>query len=210
MILSGAFPLFMPLALCYGWQVRGGEMMLDLKLLGLAVGLSMDAFAVALCKGLALGRPSLSASCLVGAWFGFFQALMPLVGFLLADSFASWIGTADRWIAFSLLLVIGGNMLREALCGGEDRPSADLGPRSMAVLAVATSIDALAAGISLMALIPPLEILSSVLLIGLVTFFLSGLGVYLGAAFGAGLGRKAEAFGGGILILLAIRILTEH
>ena len=117
----------------------------------LAVGLSMDAFAVAVCKGLAMRRVSLRQAAWVGLWFGGFQFLMPLLGFLLANSFAQAIASFDHWIAFLLLAVIGGNMVREALSAGEEEVSGDLSVRAMFLLAIATSIDALAAGISLVA-----------------------------------------------------------
>lgn len=186
----------------------------------LAVGLSMDAFAVAVCKGLAMRRVSLRQAAWVGLWFGGFQFLMPLLGFLLASSFAQAIASFDHWIAFLLLAVIGGNMVREALSAGEEEVSGDLSVRAMFLLAVATSIDALAAGISLVAGVSlpllvngrfnPASIWVAIGLIGLTTFLLSTAGVKLGNRFGARYEKKAELAGGLILILLGLKILLEH
>ena len=186
----------------------------------LAVGLSMDAFAVAVCKGLAMRRVSLRQAAWVGLWFGGFQFLMPLLGFLLANSFAQAIASFDHWIAFLLLAVIGGNMVREALSAGEEEVSGDLSIRAMFLLAVATSIDALAAGISLVAgvslpllvnvRINPASIWVAIGLIGLTTFLLSTAGVKLGNRLGARYEKKAELAGGLILILLGLKILLEH
>lgn len=186
----------------------------------LAVGLSMDAFAVAVCKGLAMRRVSLRQAAWVVLWFGGFQFLMPLLGFLLANSFAQAIASFDHWIAFLLLAVIGGNMVREALSAGEEEVSGDLSVRAMFLLAVATSIDALAAGISLVAGVSlpllvngrfnPASIWVAIGLIGLTTFLLSTAGVKLGNRFGARYEKKAELAGGLILILLGLKILLEH
>lgn len=186
----------------------------------LAVGLSMDAFAVAVCKGLAMRRVSLRQAAWVGLWFGGFQFLMPLLGFLLANSFAQAIASFDHWIAFLLLAVIGGNMVREALSAGEEEVSGDLSVRAMFLLAVATSIDALAVGISLVAGVSlpllvngrfnPASIWVAIGLIGLTTFLLSTAGVKLGNRFGARYEKKAELAGGLILILLGLKILLEH
>ena len=185
----------------------------------LAVGLSMDAFAVAVCKGLAMRRVSLRQAAWVGLWFGGFQFLMPLLGFLLANSFAQAIASFDHWIAFLLLAVIGGNMVREALSAGEEEVTGDLSVRAMFLLAVATSIDALAAGISLVAGVGlpllvngrfnPASIWVAIGLIGLTTFLLSTAGVKLGNRFGARYEKKAELAGGLILILLGLKILLE-
>mgnify|MGYP005793611315 FL=1 len=186
----------------------------------LAVGLSMDAFAVAVCKGLVMRRVSLRQAAWVGLWFGGFQFLMPLLGFLLANSFAQAIASFDHWIAFLLLAVIGGNMVREALSAGEEEVSGDLSVRAMFLLAIASSIDALAAGISLVAGVSlpllvngrfnPASIWVAIGLIGLTTFLLSTAGVKLGNRFGARYEKKAELAGGLILILLGLKILLEH
>ena len=184
------------------------------ELLVLAVGLSMDAFAVAICKGLAIRTVSLKHAAWVGLWFGGFQMLMPLLGFLLAHSFAQAIASFDHWIAFLLLAVIGGNMIREALSAEEEEVSGDLSARAMLLLAIATSIDALAAGVSLPLFVDGHFNFSSIWvaisLIGLTTFLFSALGVKLGNRFGARHGKKAELTGGVILILLGLKILLEH
>ena len=182
------------------------------ELLLLAVGLSMDAFAVSVCKGLAMKKATVRAQVTCGAWFGGFQGLMPLIGFLLGTMFAEAIQFIDHWIAFGLLALIGINMLREAFskecdcCCGED---ADLSVKTMFVMAVATSIDALAVGISL-AMAGNVNIWLAVGLIGAVTFLLSGVGVRIGNSFGSRFEKKAEATGGIILILLGLKIVLEH
>ena len=182
------------------------------ELLLLAVGLSMDAFAVSVCKGLAMKKATVRAQVTCGAWFGGFQGLMPLIGFLIGTMFAEAIQFIDHWIAFGLLALIGINMLREAFskecdcCCGED---ADLSVKTMFVMAVATSIDALAVGISL-AMAGNVNIWLAVGLIGAVTFLLSGVGVRIGNIFGSRFEKKAEATGGIILILLGLKILLEH
>lgn len=182
------------------------------ELLLLAVGLSMDAFAVSVCKGLALRRATFQAEITCGVWFGGFQALMPLVGFFLGTLFAVAIQAVDHWIAFGLLAIIGVNMLKEALsheeeCGCEN--SADLSVKTMLVMAVATSIDALAVGISL-AMVGNVNIFFAVTMIGICTCILSMLGVKIGNVFGSRFEAKAEIAGGVILILLGLKILLEH
>ncbi|MBE5776165.1 MAG: manganese efflux pump [Clostridiales bacterium] len=181
-----------------------------LELAVLAVGLSMDAFAVSICKGLALKKIRVRHMAVVGAWFGGFQALMPLIGYFLGSMFADSIRAFDHWVAFGLLALIGGNMIREALSGEEACEDCDnaLGFKTMLVMAIATSIDALAVGISL-AMVSA-NIWVSVVFIGVVTFLLSGLGVKLGSVFGAKYKSKAELAGGVILILLGLKILLEH
>ncbi len=175
----------------------------------LAVGLSMDAFAVAVCKGLSLKRVTLKNSMWVGLWFGAFQALMPLVGFLLGTQFKDSITAVDHWIAFVLLGLIGANMIREAVSGDEESVCDDLSARAMFPLAVATSIDALAIGVTL-AFINVDNIAAAVGFIGVVTFLISAFGVKIGNIFGAKYKSKAELVGGVILIILGIKILIEH
>ena len=182
------------------------------ELLLLAVGLSMDAFAVSVCKGLAMKKATVRAQVTCGAWFGGFQGLMPLIGFLLGTMFADAIQSIDHWIAFGLLALIGINMLREAFskdcdCGCSE--DADLSVKTMFVVAVATSIDALAVGISL-AMAGNVNIWLAVMLIGVITFVLSGVGVRIGNIFGSRFEKRAEASGGVILILLGLKILLEH
>ena len=149
----------------------------------LAVGLSMDAFAVSVCKGLALQRVSWKECCIAGAWFGGFQALMPLLGYLLGTQFERFVTSVDHWIAFVLLGIIGGNMIREALSRDEDQLDASLACKTMLLLAVATSIDALAVGITF-ALLPDVNLPAAVSFIGATTFILSAVGLKVGNVFG--------------------------
>ena len=180
----------------------------------LAVGLSMDAFAVSVCKGLAMKKVTLKAEATCGIWFGGFQALMPIIGFFLGALFADAIEAFDHWVAFGLLAVIGANMLKEALekkDDSEDDPEkdADLSVRTMFLMAVATSIDALAVGISL-AMVGSVNIWLAAAFIGICTCLLSALGVKIGNVFGTRYEKKAELAGGVILILLGVKILLEH
>ncbi len=179
-----------------------------LELFILAVGLSMDAFAVAVCKGLALKKTDPRHMVLVGLWFGGFQALMPVLGYLVGVQFKEAITAIDHWIAFGLLAVIGGNMVREALSGQEEKEDASLSPKNMLLLALATSIDALAVGVGFAFL--DVNIGAAAGFIGAVTFLLSGAGVKVGSVFGARYKSRAELAGGVILILLGTKILLEH
>jgi putative Mn2+ efflux pump MntP len=179
----------------------------------LAVGLSMDAFAVSVCKGLCMKKADLKSMAICGAWFGGFQALMPMIGFFLGTLFADAIEAFDHWIAFGLLALIGANMLKEAF-GKEETDSCDiegvdLSFKTMLVMAIATSIDALAVGISL-AMAGDVNILAAVVLIGVITFSLSAVGVKIGNVFGSRYEKKAQFCGGVILILLGLKILLEH
>ena len=173
----------------------------------LAVGLSMDAFAVSICKGLALGRVSLRQMLVVGAWFGGFQALMPALGYFLGAQFQEYIVNVDHWIAFVLLGFIGVNMIREAL-GDEEETDGDLGFKAMLMMAVATSIDALAVGITFAFL--KVQIFFAVLFIGVITFTISSFGVKIGNIFGLKYKSKPEFVGGAILIAIGVKILLEH
>ena len=173
----------------------------------MAVGLAMDAFAVSLCKGLTLRQYQFRYSILTGSWFGGFQALMPVIGYLLGARFQSAIASVDHWIAFVLLVLIGGNMIREAM-GGEEEMDPSFSFRAMLPLAVATSIDALAVGVTFAFL--QVNILLAVLMIGIVTFLIAGAGVKIGQVFGTKFKAGAEIFGGAVLILLGIKILLEH
>lgn len=174
----------------------------------LAVGLSMDAFAVAICKGLALKKFSLKNAAIVGLWFGGFQGLMPLIGYLLGVQFKSRITAIDHWIAFFLLGFIGINMIKEAMSKEEEPEDASLSVKSMLLLAIATSIDALAVGVTFAFL--SVRIIPAVSFIGVITFLLSMVGVRVGSVFGTRYKSKAELAGGIILILLGIKILIEH
>ena len=184
------------------------------ELLLLGVGLSMDAFAVSVCKGLAMKRSSVKAGLTCGIWFGGFQALMPLIGFFLGSMFAEAIQSVDHWVAFGLLVLIGVNMLREAFSPEEDGgcsecADTDLSVKSMFVMAVATSIDALAVGISL-AMAGDVAIFAAVGIIGVCTFTLSAVGVGVGSVFGSRFEQKAQIAGGVILVILGVKILLEH
>ena len=183
------------------------------ELLLLALGVSMDAFAVSICKGLAMQRATLKEGLICGAWFGGFQAMMPLVGCFLGTLFADAIQAIDHWVAFVLLAVIGVNMLKEALEKSECEccrvNGADLSVKTMFVMAVATSIDALAVGISL-AMAGNVNIFMAVALIGAFTCGMSAMGVKIGNVFGSRFEKKAQLAGGLILILLGLKILLEH
>ena len=181
-----------------------------IELLLIAVGLSMDAFAVAVCKGLSVGKRGWRHFLAVGLWFGGFQALMPAIGYLLGTTFEKYITSVDHWVAFVLLGLIGGNMLKEGFSREEEKEeNTSFGFRAMLPLAVATSIDALAVGITF-ALLPEVNIFSAVGLIGVTTFCLSALGLKVGNIFGLKYKSKAEVAGGIILILMGLKILLEH
>ena len=179
---------------------------LELFLIG--VGLSMDAFAVAICQGLSMTRIKWGHALTVGLYFGGFQALMPLLGWVLGSQFSGYIQQYDHWVAFILLLLIGGNMIREALSGEEECADASLSIKAMFPMAVATSIDALAVGVSFAFL--SVNIWAAVSFIGAITFVLSMIGVKVGSLFGSKYKSKAELVGGAILILMGLKILLEH
>ena len=182
-----------------------------LPLLLIAVGVSADAFAVALGKGLHMRRFNYRYALIVAATFGLFQAVMPLIGWLLGTRFADYITDFDHWIAFALLGIVGGKMLWEAFSGHEDtEPDTDaINIRELLVLAIATSVDALAVGISF-AFLPDVPITAAVALIGVTTLVISFIGVVLGHRVGIRLGKPAEIAGGVILILIGLRILFDH
>ncbi len=182
--------------------------MSHVELFIIAVGLAMDAFAVSLCKGLSLRQIRWRHALLVGVWFGGFQALMPCLGYLLGASFAAAVSELDHWIAFLLLGLIGANMLREALSRDEGPHDADFQMPTLFLLAVATSIDALAVGVTFAFL--RVEILHSAVVIGVVTMLLSAIGLYVGHLFGGRLKSYAEAVGGVVLISIGTKILIEH
>ena len=174
----------------------------------IAVGLSMDALAVAICKGLSMAKMSWKKGIIVGLWFGGFQAPMPLIGYLLGAQFESKITAFDHWIAFILLGLIGGNMIREGVSGDEEKTDDSVSIKSMLPLAIATSIDALAVGVTFAFL--RVNIVYAVSFIGVITFLLSTVGVKVGNVFGARYKSKAEIAGGVILILMGLKILIEH
>ena len=174
----------------------------------IAVGLSMDAFSVSVCKGLAMEKAPLKKAAVAGIWFGSFQALMPLIGYLLGSQFEKYITSIDHWIAFVLLALIGSNMIRESFSKEEEETSATMHFKEMFLLAVATSIDALAVGITFAFL--RVHIVPAVSFIGIITFLLSIAGVKVGNLFGSRYKSRAELAGGIILILIGVRILLEH
>lgn len=182
------------------------------EVLMIGVGLSMDAFAAAVCKGLSMRKAELKNILIIGLFFGGFQALMPVIGFFLGIQFEEYIVSVDHWIAFTLLLFIGGKMILDAVCddGEESRetPETGLKIREILILAVATSIDALAVGISMAFL--GTDIRSAALMIGVTTFLLASAGVVIGNRFGEKYKNKASVAGGVILILIGTKILLEH
>ena len=180
----------------------------------LAVGLAMDAFAVSVCKGLSVRKAGVKECCIAGLYFGGFQALMPAIGYFLGVQFKEYITNIDHWIAFILLGIIGFNMIRESrekdcdedgVCSREENPFA---VKTMLLMAVATSIDAMAVGITLAFL--NVDLIASVSFIGIITFLLSGVGVRIGNVFGTRYKSKAELAGGIILIGMGLKILLEH
>ena len=181
-----------------------------IELLLIAIGLSMDAFSVSVCKGLTTKKFSWRVALVCGLWFGGFQALMPIIGYYLGAQFQGLIEAYDHWIAFGLLFLIGANMIREAIWGkkeeGENNGSLDF--KTMLLLAIATSIDALAVGVSFACI--QVKLWSSVLIIGLTTFLFSVLGVKIGNVFGPKYEKSAGIVGGIILILIGLKILLEH
>ena len=179
------------------------------ELLSLAVGLSMDAFAVSICKGLSVSKVCPKHMLICGLYFGGFQALMPLIGYLLGVNFRSMIASVDHWIAFVLLSLIGANMLRESFSKDKDENvDVSFGVKTMLLMAVATSIDALAVGVTFAFL--EVAIVPAVSFIGITTFIFSAAGVLIGNIFGAKWKNKAEFAGGAILILIGLKILIEH
>ena len=178
------------------------------ELLLIAIGLSMDAFSVSICKGLTTKKFSWRMALVCGLWFGFFQALMPIIGYFLGAQFQEMIEAYDHWIAFCLLFLIGANMIREAVWGKEESQDGSLGFKTMLLLAIATSIDALAVGVSFACI--RVKLWSSVIVIGLTTFAFSVLGVKIGNVFGSKYEKSAGIIGGIILILIGLKILLEH
>ncbi len=173
-----------------------------------AVGLSMDAFAVSICKGLAMKKLSWKKALIIGLWFGGFQALMPSVGYLLGSRFEKYVTSIDHWIAFVLLALIGISMIRESLSGEEENANDAVDFKTMLLLAIATSIDALAVGVTYAFL--QVQIVPAVSFIGIITFSLSIIGVKIGNVFGLKYKTKAEIAGGVILLLMGTKILLEH
>ena len=179
-----------------------------LEILLISIGLAMDAFAVSICKGLSLKTMSWKKAIIVGLYFGFFQALMPLIGYFLGATFESVVTKVDHWIAFILLGIIGINMLKEAFGNDEENQNDKVDFKTMIMLAIATSIDALAVGITFAFL--KVNMVIATIMIGIVTFAICVIGVKIGNKFGDKYERKAEVVGGLILIFMGIKILLEH
>lgn len=178
------------------------------ELLLLSVGLGMDAFAVSVCKGISMKKMNWKKTCIIGLYFGGFQALMPVLGYFLGSTFESVISNLDHWIAFGLLAIIGGNMIKDAFSKECDSFDDDVRFKAMIVLAIATSIDALAVGITFAFL--KVNLILTISMIGVITFILAIVGTKVGNRFGDKYEKKAEFVGGVILILLGIKILLEH
>ena len=176
------------------------------ELFVIAIGLSMDAFAVSVCKGLSLGKIKVKHMCIAGAWFGGFQALMPAIGYFLGSFFADMVSQYAHWVAFALLVFIGGNMIKESF-EKEECLDCSMNPKTMLLLAIATSIDAMAVGVSFAFL--KVDIIPAVLFIGIITFVCSGLGVKIGSIFGTKYKSKAELAGGIVLILIGLKTLLD-
>ena len=176
------------------------------ELLLFGIGLSMDAFAVSICKGLSVRKLRPKHAITVGLWFGGFQALMPLIGYFLGSFFAEMIEKYDHWVAFVLLAFIGGNMIKESF-GKDEKVDSSMDVKSMLLLAIATSIDALAVGVTFAFL--QVQIVPAVSFIGVITFIFSAVGVKIGSLFGTKYKSKAELFGGIVLVLIGIKILLE-
>ena len=180
-----------------------------IELFLLAIGLSMDAFAVAVCKGLATPELKPKHMAVTGLWFGGFQALMPTIGYLLGTTFEKYIEAYDHWVAFVLLGVIGANMIKESFSKEDNISDASFGFKTMFIMALATSIDALAVGITF-AILPSLNVPVAVIFIGVITFILSAIGVRIGSKVGLKNKSRAEFTGGIILILIGLKILLKH
>ena len=178
------------------------------ELFAIAVGLSMDAFAVSICKGLSVGKAQIRHALCVGLYFGIFQFLMPVIGFLISSFFTSLLASIAAYVAFGLLAFIGINMIREAFEEREEDLNDSFSPKTMFPLAIATSIDALATGVAFSAM--QVSIIPASALIGCTTFVISSVGLYIGAAFGNRFEKKAQITGGVILILIGLKILIEH
>ncbi len=179
-----------------------------IEIILISIGLAMDAFTVAICKGLAMKHGSTKKGVIVALYFGIFQALMPFLGYVLGIKFEKIVDSLDHWIACVLLVSIGISMIKESIKQGNDDISDDVGFKTMIVLAIATSIDALAVGVSFAFL--KVKILSSLIFIGIITFCMSFIGVKIGNKFGDKLKNKSEILGGIILILMGIKILLDH
>ena len=186
----------------------GDEKMGIIELILLSIGLGMDAFAVSICKGISMKKMDWKKACIIGLYFGGFQAIMPVIGYFLGSTFESFITSFDHWVAFILLVVIGGNMIKESFSKESENINGDVGFKTMIILAIATSIDALAVGITFAFF--NVNLILAITLIGTITFALSVIGTKVGNRFGDKYENKAEFVGGVILMLLGLKILLEH
>jgi len=178
------------------------------EIVGIGIGLAMDAFAVSICKGLSMKKINWKSAFIIALYFGGFQALMPVVGFLLGTSFSTFVVSVDHWIAFILLAIIGGNMIKDSTDDEVEKRNDNVDFKTMIVLAIATSIDALAVGVTFAFF--KVNLILAISIIGIVTFVLSLFGVVIGNKFGDKLQNKAELTGGIILIIIGLKILLEH
>lgn len=174
----------------------------------IGIGLAMDAFAVSICKGLSMKKMNWKKTIIIGSYFGIFQAIMPLIGYFLGIGFQDKVTSIDHWIAFILLVIIGINMIKEAFSGEEEGKNDNVDFKEMIVLAIATSIDALAIGITFAFL--EINIFLAISIIGIITFVISMIGVKIGNVFGSKYEKGAQIVGGVILILMGVKILLEH
>ena len=179
-----------------------------IEIIFIGIGLAMDAFAVSVCKGLSMKKINWKNAIIIAIYFGIFQALMPVVGYFLGTAFSSIVESVDHWIAFILLAAIGGNMIKESTDDEEEKRNDNVDFKTMIILAIATSIDALAVGVTFAFF--KVNLVLAIILIGIITFALSILGVIIGNKFGDKLQNKAELTGGVILILIGLKILLEH
>ena len=177
------------------------------EIIFIGISLAMDAFAVSICKGLSMKKMDFKKAIIIGLYFGIFQALMPVAGYLLGSTFAEFIEKVDHWVAFILLLIIGGNMIKESFENERNKSNDNVDFKTMLILAIATSIDALAVGITFAFF--EVNIVLAVSVIGIITFIMSILGVKIGNRFGDKYQNKAELAGGIILILIGLKILLE-
>ncbi len=180
----------------------------EFELLFISVGLAMDAFAVSVCKGLSMKKMNWKSIVIIALYFGIFQTLMPIIGYFFGATFSSIVEKIDHWIAFILLALIGKNMIKESFDDELEKRNDNIDFKTMFILAIATSIDALAVGVTFAFF--KVNLLLSISIIGIITFFLSIIGVFLGFKFGDKFQNKAELFGGSILILIGLKILLEH
>ena len=186
-----------------------GEIKMELfEIIAIGVGLAMDAFAVSICKGLSMKKIDWKKAIIIALYFGIFQALMPILGYFLGSTFSSFVQSVDHWIAFILLAIIGGNMIKDSTDDEVEKRNDKVDVKTMLLLAIATSIDALAVGVTFAFF--EVNLLLSISIIGIITFVLSFLGVIIGNKFGDKFQNRAELAGGIVLIIIGLKILLEH